>query len=201
MPRLRLDGLHPELLGPLELTLQAGECVALHGPSGSGKTLLLRAIADLDPNAGEAWLDDQARGAMPATAWRRRVGYLPAESHWWTDRVAAHAPEWDPELLERLGFGPEALSWSVARLSSGERQRLALARLLGRRPEALLLDEPSANLDRDNTRRLEAVISDYRRDRGAPVLWVSHDRQQRARVATRCLRIQAGALVEEPACR
>jgi ABC-type iron transport system FetAB ATPase subunit len=201
VPLLRLDALHPELLRPLDLTLPGGECAAVHGPSGSGKTLLLRAVADLDPNRGEAWLDDQARGAMPATTWRRRVGYLPAESHWWTDQVAAHVPEWDRGLLERFGFGPDVLSWSINRLSSGERQRLALVRLLSRRPEALLLDEPSANLDRDNTLRLESVVADYRRDRLAPVLWVSHDREQRVRVATRCLRIEAGTLVEEPACR
>ena len=201
MPQLRLDALHPALLRPLDLALRPGECAALHGPSGSGKSLLLRAVADLDPHRGDAWLDEEARSAMPAAVWRRRVGYLPAESHWWADDIAPHAPDWDLDMLERLGFAADVLSWTVTRLSSGERQRLALARLLSRRPEALLLDEPSANLDQDNTRRLEAVIDGYRREQRAPVLWVSHDPAQRARVAQRCLRLDTGTLIEEPACR
>jgi ABC-type iron transport system FetAB ATPase subunit len=199
MAELRLDALHPKLLKPVDLKIASGECVALHGPSGAGKTLLLRAIADLDPNHGEVWLDREARNGMPATTWRRRVGYLPAESHWWFDQIEPHASEWDRELLGQLGFDADILSWSVARLSSGERQRLALVRLLGHRPEALLLDEPSANLDHDNTLRLEAVILDFRQRRRTPTLWVSHDPSQRDRIADRQLRIQDGVLSEEPA--
>jgi ABC-type iron transport system FetAB ATPase subunit len=198
MTELRLDALLPDRLRPIDLKVAPGECVALHGPSGAGKTLLLRAIADLDPNTGEVWLDGEARSAMPAPIWRRRVGYLPAESHWWFDRVEAHAATWDLPVLEQLGFTSEVLSWSVARLSSGERQRLALARLLSHRPEALLLDEPSANLDPDNTGYLEAVVRDYRERHRAPTLWVSHDRAQRQRIAQRRLQIRQGVLSEEP---
>lgn len=197
MSELRLDALHPALLKPVDLTLAPGECVALHGPSGAGKTLLLRAIADLDPNDGEVWLDGEARNGLPATTWRRRVGYLPAESHWWFDQVEPHAGAWDRELLAQLGFAADVLSWSITRLSSGERQRLALVRLLSHGPEALLLDEPSANLDQDNTLVLETVIQDYREHHRAPTLWVSHDHAQRRRVADRQLRIQHGVLSEE----
>ncbi len=196
---LRLEALHPTLLQPIDLGVAPGECVALHGPSGAGKTLLLRAIADLDPNGGEAWLNGEARSAMKPTTWRRRVGYLPAESHWWFDQVEPHAAKWDRPLLEQLGFTPDVLSWTVTRLSSGERQRLALVRLLSNHPDALLLDEPSANLDQDNTLLLETVIHDYRHRYRAPTLWVSHDRAQRQRVAQRQLLIQHGTLIEEPA--
>ncbi len=55
------------------IDLADGECVMVRGPSGAGKTLLLRAIADLDPNHGQVVLDGEARQAMPAPAWRRRV--------------------------------------------------------------------------------------------------------------------------------
>jgi ABC-type iron transport system FetAB ATPase subunit len=199
MAELRLDALHPRLLNPIDLKIAAGECVALHGPSGTGKTLLLRAIADLDPNDGEVWLDGEARNAMAATTWRYRVGYLPAESHWWFDQVEPHAKDWDRELLGQLGFAGDVLSWSVTRLSSGERQRLALVRLLSHHPEALLLDEPSANLDQDNTLRLEAVIRDYRARHHAPTLWVSHDPSQRGRIADRQVQIRGGVLSEDPA--
>ncbi len=60
-------------LAPVDLDLAAGEALALLGPSGSGKTLLLRAIADLDPNQGRVSLNGRSRESQPAPAWRRRV--------------------------------------------------------------------------------------------------------------------------------
>jgi putative ABC transport system ATP-binding protein len=88
-------------------------------------------------------------------------------------------------LLERLGFGREVLDWEVRRLSVGERQRLGLARLLQLKPKALMLDEPTANLDGENTRIVEEIVRVYREARKAPVIWVSHDGEQIRRVAGR----------------
>ncbi len=193
-PRLALRGLHPSLLQPVDLELAAGECITLSGPSGSGKTLLLRAIADLDPNDGEALLDGQPRSGMSAPAWRRQVGYLPAESRWWAETVAPHAEHWDRDTLSELGFGEEVLGWSINRLSSGERQRLALARLLANQPSALLLDEPTANLDPGHTERVEQLIDRYRAGQQTAILWVSHDPQQRQRLGGRQAVIESGAL-------
>ncbi len=96
--------------------------------------------------------------------------------------------------LAALGFGPEVLDWEVARLSTGERQRLALLRLLGNAPQALLLDEPTAALDPASRARVEAVVADYRRKREAAVLWVSHDPAQIGRVADRHYRLEDGRL-------
>ena len=90
---LSIRGLTRPGLAPVDLDLAAGECVAVLGPSGAGKTLLLRAIADLDPNRGEAILGGEARSDMSGPAWRRRVGYLAAESGWWADGVGAHFAE------------------------------------------------------------------------------------------------------------
>ncbi|MDJ0738259.1 MAG: ATP-binding cassette domain-containing protein [Gammaproteobacteria bacterium] len=198
MSRLRIDGLRAPGVDAAELAVAAAECVALFGPSGGGKTRLLRAIADLDEAAGEVFLDDRPRSTFAAPAWRRRVMYLAADSAWWQPQVRDHASDWPAAQLAALGFGDDVLDWEVARLSSGERQRLALVRALARAPDVLLLDEPSANLDVPNTTRVERLIDDWRRSTGGSVLWVSHDPDQRQRVAARAFEIAAGRLRVRP---
>ena len=91
---LSVENLTRPGLEPTSFELAAGECIALRGPSGAGKTLLLRALADLDPSAGVVRLDGTPRGRIPAPTWRRRVGYVPAEPGWWSERVADHFPDW-----------------------------------------------------------------------------------------------------------
>jgi ABC-type multidrug transport system ATPase subunit len=78
----------------------------------------------------------------------------------------------------------------VAELSTGERQRLALLRLLTNQPRALLLDEPTASLDPESTVAMERLISDYRQQHQAAVLWVSHQPEQIKRVCVRHLRLE-----------
>jgi ABC-type iron transport system FetAB ATPase subunit len=195
MPVLELQRLAVHDLDPVSLRLSS-RCSVLSGRSGSGKTLLLRAIADLDPHRGRVLLDGNDQESMAASAWRRRVGYLPAESHWWEDRVAPHFQEDCGELLHALGFEGDVLDWEVTRLSSGERQRLALARLLVLTPSVLLLDEPTANLDAASGERVEGIIRDYLSAHQALALWVSHDRDQRQRVGDRRFCIEHKTLVE-----
>lgn len=194
MSRLHVKHLRGTGVAARELIAEPAACIALHGPSGGGKTLLLRAIADLDPNVGEVWLDDRSRAALPAPEWRRRVCFLAAESHWWASQVGAHASDWDPATLDALGFETSVLAWQVERLSSGERQRLALARALAHAPRALLLDEPTANLDQQNTARVETLVADWRAATGGAVIWVSHDPEQRQRVADQDWRVAEGRL-------
>lgn len=189
-------------IGPVDLDLSPGEVVALVGPSGTGKSLLLRAIADLDPNEAEAALDGQPRDAMAAPEWRRQVMYVPAHSGWWADLVEPHFEgamrERVVELLQRLGLESTALGWQVANLSTGERQRLSLVRALALNPKVLLLDEPTSGLDADNANRAEALIRRSAAD-GSGVLFVTHDAGQAARLGDRVLRLKDGQLFPEAA--
>ncbi len=197
--RLRVEQLQNFLLEKVTFTLAPGECVCISGQSGSGKTRLLRAVADMDPCEGEIWLDDVSRYHFSPPAWRRSVGLLPPESAWWGDMVGDHFSEPDDALLDTLGFPSTVMEWSVSRLSSGERQRLALARLLGNRPRVLLLDEPTANLDPANVTRVEELITKYRQTTAAAVIWVSHYPDQIMRLGGRRLHMESGHLREEGA--
>ena len=194
MSRLRVARLSRPGVSVSDLVIDAGICAAVHGASGSGKTLLLRAIADLDEAQGEVWLDERARSSMSGPQWRQRVMYLASESHWWASLVREHALDWPADDLQTLGLEPDVLDWEVRRLSSGERQRLALVRAISHSPSALLLDEPTANLDGVNAERVERLIEAWRRRTDGCVLWVSHDPGQRARVASIRYQVEAGKL-------
>lgn len=185
-------------LQPINLELNAGECLSIRGLSGAGKSLLLRAIADLDPSEGRVSLDDMSRDAMEAYEWRRLVTYVPAESGWWADTVAAHFEEPDiaAGYLIRFGFPDDAMSWPVDRLSTGERQRLGLLRAIVQSPRVLLLDEPTSALDPEATEKIEGVLRE-KLDAGVCVIMVTHDAAQAKRLAHRQFVINGGALVEE----
>jgi ABC-type iron transport system FetAB ATPase subunit len=190
---LSVRGLRGPGVALQSLDLPDGACVAVRGPSGAGKTLLLRALADLDPNEGQVTLDDQARASMPAPRWRRLVTYFAAEPAWWADTVGEHFADWAAAapLIAALGLPEDCRSWPVARASTGERQRLSLARGLAHGPRVLLLDEPTSGLDDDARRRAEQLLLE-RLAAGLSALWVTHDDAQARRVAARCLQIEHG---------
>ena len=186
--RLEIAGLKSPLAGPFDLSLVAGEAAAVSGPSGSGKSLFLRMISDLDPNSGQVRLDGTERGAFAATEWRRRVPYVAAESGWWAEMVAEHfaASHRDAArtLSDRFGLEPAIFDGPVRRLSTGERQRLAIIRALVFEPAALLLDEPTAPLDPDSTAKVEALLRE-RLAAGLALVVVTHDASQADRLGAR----------------
>lgn len=196
-PRLVISALSRPPLAPISFSVAAGECVGLSGPSGAGKTLLLRAVADMDPAGGEVRLDGVDRRRIPAPLWRRRLIYVAADAGWWSERVGDHVADCGPAtvaLLAALGLPADAIDWPVARLSTGEKQRLALARAIILEPAVLLLDEPTSGLDDAATARVEGVLRACLAG-GAAVLVVSHDRQQLDRLTRRCLLIDGGRLI------
>lgn len=180
---LKIIDLSSMHLSGVSLEVASGQCVSVAGPSGSGKSTLLRAIADLDVHEGQVFCDDVAQDAIPAHAWRKRVGYLPAESAWWFDTVREHFADVDLAMFDALHLREALLDSQVSRLSSGEKQRLSLVRLLSRRPQVLLLDEPTANLDDSARAAVEQLIERYRRETQASVVWVGHDLLQLQRIA------------------
>jgi putative ABC transport system ATP-binding protein len=197
-PLLQVCDLRTKLLKPVSFTLARGECIVVKGRSGAGKTLLLRAIADLDPNQGLVSLEGRDRSTIAGPEWRRLVGYVPAEPGWWTETVGEHFGDWTAAaaVLTNLGFPEEAKSWPIARLSTGERLRLALVRALIIRPKVLLLDEPTAALDAPSVAAVESLIATRIRA-GLAVAWVTHDAGQARRIARRQLVVEAGSVREE----
>ena len=199
-PMLQVRDLRTNILKPASFSLSAGECIAVRGPSGAGKTLLLRAIADLDPNEGVVTLDGHDRSTLAGPEWRRFVGYVPAEPGWWANTVGEHFGEWAAAVafVRELGFPEKTEAWPITRLSTGERLRLALVRALMVRPKVLLLDEPTAALDAASAAAVESLIG-ARIRAGLAVLWVTHDAEQAKRVAHRLLVVGGGQVREEVA--
>ncbi len=190
---LTVRGLARLALGPANFDLDSGQCIAVTGPSGAGKTMLLRAIADLDPADGDVLLDGVSRNTMPAPDWRAKVTYVPAEAGWWEETVQPHFPAWRDALplIERFLLPSGCGDWPIARLSTGERQRLALARALVQSPRVLLLDEPTSGLDPEATMAVETELRAQLAG-GVGVLMVTHDTAQADRLAQARLQIDNG---------
>jgi ABC-type iron transport system FetAB ATPase subunit len=185
---LSIHGLCGVRGGLIDLQVGRGECICILGRSGSGKSVFLRLVADLDPGEGTVLLDGRSRATWPGPEWRRRVVYQAAEPAWWASTVAAHFPAdmlgqlsaWLPQV----GLPDDIAQADIARLSTGERQRLALLRSLARRPAVLLLDEPTASLDHATTLAVEDLLA-RELAAGLAVLMVTHSRAQAARIGHR----------------
>ncbi|MBF0446202.1 MAG: ATP-binding cassette domain-containing protein [Magnetococcales bacterium] len=188
-------------VGPaLSTVISPGEIVCLSGSSGSGKSLLLRAIVDLDTHKGDVWFNNQLASETPPTLWRKQVGYLPPTSFWWNDVVANHFVKTADALvyMEALNIPKEAMDWQINRMSTGEKQRMSIVRMLCNQPKVLLLDEPTANLDLKTTHAVESMVINYTKMQNSSVIWVSHDLAQVKRVAKRHLAIDGNKITEQP---
>lgn len=167
----------------------AGQRLLVTGPNGAGKTTLLRVLAgDLRPDRG-------------TVRRRARIGYLPQELPARPTRRTllatfaagrpGHPETWAEHLLALGLFRPEDLTVPVAALSVGQQRRLAIARLVTRPADLLVLDEPTNHIALDLVEELEAALAQYT---GAVVV-VSHDRSFRGRFAGDRLELRAGRTV------
>lgn len=186
-----------ELWSGLDLTVRPGEFIAVLGPSGSGKTTLLRAILGLQPlSAGSIHV---AGSPVHRRTLRqpqgRRIGYIPQQRPLPPDtsmrardvvalgvngmRFGLPIPRrGDRERVDRLIEDVGATAFAdrrVGHLSGGEQQRLRVGQALADHPDLLLCDEPLSNLDLGNQRGVTEIIDRQRHERGAAVLFVTHD--------------------------
>ena len=198
-------------LDGVSLSVRPGEFLAVRGPSGCGKTtLLLTAGGLLRPNAGQVNLDGHDPYAMnPEMRSRMRarmIGFVFQQFHlipYLTVRQNILAPslalpakeagQRAQKLISHFGLD-DRVGHVSSQLSTGERQRTALARALLNEPKVIMADEPTGNLDEDNAQTVFGYLSQYVDDGGC-VLLVTHD-DRAATHATRTLKMSRGQLVE-----
>ncbi len=201
----------------LSLTVRREELCVVLGPSGSGKSTLLRIVAGFDrPSAGSvtvAGVDVAALGSWAAGEFRSRsIGY--ADQHYWRSlageltarelvgvqlglagEARSRREARADELLERVGLGARRDA-HPRELSGGEQQRVALCAALAGRPELLIADEPTGELDAATAREVLDLIAALRRTEGSTVLVVSHDPASAAR-ADHVVHVRDGRVSDE----
>lgn len=175
---MKVDRLTSPIAGPFAFSIPGGGCMSVTGPSGSGKSLLLRMVADLDPNSGRVMLGGTERSGISAPGWRAQCPYVAATPGFWERTAAEHFNEGEQAralaLAETMLFDPARFTAPIERLSTGERQRIALVRALMLDAPALLLDEPTGPLDLDATDAVAELLA-KRIAAGMCLLLVTHD--------------------------
>ena len=198
----------------VQTALPARGITAVFGASGSGKTTLLRCVAGLETEAhgrvslGETlWQDSERKLLVPT--WQRRLGYVFQEASLFEhldvqgnldyalSRSAVPAnSETMVAVIELLGIG-SLLQRTADSLSGGERQRVAIARALASQPRLLLLDEPFAGMNHDETMHMVDLVRRLRDERGVTVLLVEHDMPAVMKISDRIVVLNFGEKIAE----
>jgi len=200
-------------LKSVDLTIDAGECVAILGPSGSGKSSIVNLLSGIDrPTGGRILWNGMPVASRRAWARLRRqeIGIVFQEFHLLPTLTArenveialmGHAIPAETRraraetVLERVGLAHRFDNLPHA-LSGGERQRVAIARAIVNAPRLLLADEPTGNLDSANTAAIADLLFNLQRDTGMTLVLVTHDEHLAAR-CRRCVRIHDGEVADD----
>jgi len=211
--RFREGGSTLEVLRGVELVVNEAERVAIVGTSGSGKTTLLQIMGGLDnPDEGDVLVDGKSmhagNEAVKGEIRNRYIGFVYQFHHLLPEFTAEEnvampllirrepkreAIEQARQLLSRVGLG-ERLTHKPGELSGGERQRAAVARALITRPQLVLADEPTGNLDAGNGEHVLQLMLELNREMQTSLVIVTHDPSIAARM-DRVLVLEAGRLV------
>ncbi|HTJ59404.1 MAG TPA: ABC transporter ATP-binding protein [Devosiaceae bacterium] len=200
------------ILEDLSFRIAGGEAAAVLGRNGAGKTTLVRGLAGLLPARGEVRLEGETIDRLPAAQRASRIGYVAQSFVREAAELSAHelmllslnggrggwqVPSTNlarvEEVIELLRLGPLA-NRAANTMSGGQRQMLALALAIVRRPRLLLLDEPTSALDLANQLHLLEVVRDYTRREGIATLMVLHDLNLAARYAEQVLMLADGRI-------
>ena len=190
------------------LSIHRGEIIAILGPSGSGKSTLLRLLNFLEqPTNGKLYFNGMLVEDMPRIETRRDVTTV-FQNPQLLNRSVRDNVEFGLKIrgeltgrkqvinaLERVGLSGLEHN-SASSLSGGELQRVALARALVLNTEALLLDEPTSNLDPYNTSLIESLITEHHQTHKSTIVLVTHNLFQARRLAQRCALLLDGQLIE-----
>ena len=196
-----------------DLTVRAGEVVAVLGPNGSGKSTLVRGLLGLNDRLGgevrlfgtprESFHDHGRLGYVPqrhtlSASVRATVeeivavGRLSHQRWWWPVRRAAHDQEVIARALEVVGLSDRADA-DVSTLSGGQQRRVLIARALASEPDVLLMDEPTAGVDAANQQVLSTVLARLR-ERGTTMVIVTHELTALAGIVSRIVLVQGGRI-------
>jgi len=190
--------------------IAAGEACGLFGASGVGKSTILACIAGAEtPDGGHVTLDGVALFPPPLPLHRRSIGYLTQDANLFphlrvaenvrfglTNGARDESESWIVELRERLQLEPIWHEPAHA-ISGGQARRVALARMLARKPHLVLLDEPFSGLDRHLVRELLAAIGLWRKEFGFTMLVVDHEADILERLCPRAIVIEEGRAVAD----
>jgi len=204
-----------DILRGIDFEIERGEFVAIMGPSGSGKSTLLGLLAGLDnPTSGQIVLDGEDITGLGedqmALLRGRKIGFVFQSYHLLPTLTAeenvllpyeltggngSKGRDRARELLESVGLLERRDHYPV-QLSGGEQQRVALARAFALRPPILLADEPTGNLDTENSKAVLEILCDLNKRLGQTILMITHN-PEAAAFAHRTIRMRDGRVMEE----
>jgi len=193
------------IVNDISYNFEKGRIYNIMGPSGAGKSSFLRLINRLDePTKGEVVFNGEKFDQCPACGLRRKIGYLFQTPYLFPGTVRDNllyakdklTEEDIQRLVKQSRIPPGIIDDDVENLSIGEKQRVALARLLAMDPEVILLDEPTSALDPTYTKAIEELIKCIVKERSLTVIMVTHNPEQALRMGGQALLLVAGRLVE-----